>query len=61
MENLLSVAEKLIAIAGILICVVAGVMRLTGHYQVLGVESLTIFIAGMAAMLVAILIKVHMR
>jgi len=57
MKNLINKTALLAAISGVLICVIAGVARLSGMYHVAGIESQTIFMVGMAGMLVSILIK----
>lgn len=59
MNNLLELAGNLAAILGILVCAVAGVARLTGYYYVFGYEAVTLFIAGMALMVMACLAKLH--
>jgi hypothetical protein len=61
MKKLLDTVEIIIALAGVLVCVLAGLMRLVGVYQFNGLQSITIFIVGMGAMLIAILLKLHLR
>ena len=45
--------------AGIIVCALAGVSRLLGIYHVLGFESVTLFIGGIALMVMACLVKLH--
>lgn len=61
MDNILSMAEKLIAVLGIVLCIVAGALRLAGNYHVAGFEILTLFIIGIGAMQVAVLMKLHLQ
>ena len=59
MDKLLDFAGNIAAALGILICLVAGVTRLTGSYYVLGYEAITLFIGGIALMVMACLTKLH--
>ena len=59
MNKLLDFAGNIAAALGILICLVAGVTRLTGSYYVLGYEAITLFIGGIALMVMACLTKLH--
>ena len=59
MNNLLELAGNIAAILGILVCALAGVARITGYYYVFGYEAVTLFIAGMALMVMACLAKLH--
>ena len=59
MNKLLHFAGNSAAALGILICLVAGVTRLTGSYYVLGYEAITLFIGGIALMVMACLAKLH--
>lgn len=59
MNRLLDLAGNVAAMLGILVCVLAGVARLTGSYYVFGYEAVTLFIAGMALMVMACLAKLH--
>ncbi len=47
------------AVVGILICLLTGVVRVTGSYYFLGFEALTLFIGGTALMVFACLVKLH--
>ncbi len=59
MDKLLKLVGDLAAIIGIIVCIVAGVSRISGHYHLAGFETVTLFIAGIAIMLVASLIKLY--
>lgn len=59
MDRLIEVAADLAAVAGILICLVAGVTRLTGHFYFQGYPLMTLFMGGMSLMLAACLGKLH--
>ena len=48
------------AVAGILLCAVAGIARISGHYLVGGYESMTLFNAGVGLMVFAVLVKVEL-
>lgn len=55
MDKLLELLGNIVGVVGVLLCVVAGVMRLTGKHMSGGFESLTLFQGGMAAMIFACL------
>ena len=59
MANLLKIVGNTTGILGVLICLAAGVVRLTGNYLVFGYEARALFIAGIALMLMACLAKLH--
>lgn len=59
MDKVLQWVANGAGLSGILVCVLAGVMRLIGSNTVQGYESITLFIAGIAAMVFACLIKLH--
>jgi hypothetical protein len=61
MIKVLDLTEKLIAILGVVLCLVAGAVRLTGTYHLAGIETITLFVVGMGVMLVAVLFKLHLR
>jgi len=61
MDKVWDLGEKLIAVFGVFICIFAGVTRLAGVYHVAGIETITLFIVGMGAMLAAVLLKLHLR
>ncbi|MDP1654449.1 MAG: hypothetical protein Q8L56_17195 [Rhodocyclaceae bacterium] len=55
MENLLLSLGRLAGIGGVLICVVAAAIRLTGNHWIGGFEAVTLLQAGMAGMIFACL------
>ena len=59
MDKLLKLVGDLGAIVGILICLVAGASRISGSYHLVGFETVTLFIVGIAIMLTATLDKLH--
>jgi len=59
MKNLLAVAGNVTALAGVLICLIAGATRLVGSFYVLGYEAMTLFNVGVALMVTACLAKLH--
>ena len=60
MSKVLDLSEKFIAILGLILCVIAGAVRLTGAYHLAGIEAITLFIVGMGIMLAAVLLKLHL-
>jgi len=59
MKDLLKTGGNIIAIMGVLICLVSGGARAAGQYYVMGFEAMTLFNVGVALMVAAILAKVH--
>ena len=55
----LEVVGNLAGLAGIGICLLAGVSRLVGAYYLLGFQTLTLFNGGIALMVMACLAKLH--
>lgn len=60
MAKYISIIGNITGIAGILICIVAGLSRLVGAYFLLGFQTVTLFIAGIALMVMACLAKLHL-
>jgi hypothetical protein len=60
MNNLLGVLGNVAGIAGIVVCLFAGVTRLAGKYHVTGFETQTLFIGGMSLMVFACLVKLYL-
>lgn len=58
--NLLKIASDVVAVLAILICLAAGLVRLSGSYYLAGYEVLTLFNAGMAVMIFACLLKLKL-
>lgn len=61
MYKLFELAEKISAIAGVAICGLAGLIRLSGTYYLMGIQTMTMFTAGIALMVMACLLKLHMN
>ena len=59
MQNLIQAVGNIAAILGIAICFITGVMRLSGQLTVFGFEAITLFIGGIALMVMACLAKLH--
>ncbi len=59
MERLYAVIGNLAALAGLALCLVAGVARLAGSYYVGGYEAMTLLLGGMAIMVFACLAKLQ--
>ncbi len=60
MERLYALGGDLVALAGIVLCLVAGSTRLAGAYYVLGFSASTLFLAGVALMVMACLAKLQL-
>jgi len=59
MQTIFGLGATLAATIGTLVCLISGVMRIVGHFHVLGFESMTLFTGGMALMLFAALLKIE--
>lgn len=59
MQKLIQALGNSAAILGIAICLVTGVMRLGGQAVVFGFEAITLFIGGIALMVMACLAKLY--
>ncbi len=59
MTNLLENLGNTVGVLGVLVCLVTGVARITGHFHVIGYEAMTLFTGGIALMLIACLIKLQ--
>ena len=53
MDKLIKIFGDAAAVLGLLICLVAGLWRVAGHYTLAGYESMTLFTGGIALMLAA--------
>lgn len=61
MFKLLDTLEKVSAIAGVVVCGLAGIIRISGTYYLMGIQTMTIFTAGIALMVLATLLKLHLN
>lgn len=59
MAKIVDVTGNALGIAGILICLLAGVSRVVGNYYLLGFETITLFIGGISIMVAACLAKLQ--
>lgn len=59
MEKVLDLLGNVVGVAGIATCALAGGSRLLGSYHLLGFETVTLFIGGIALMVMACLVKLH--
>ena len=60
MAKLISLVGNMVAVIGVLMCLGAGVVRLLGHFHLLGYSAMTIFMAGTGLMVMACLAKVEL-
>ena len=59
MDKVLDLLGNVVGGAGVITCALAGGTRLLGGYHLLGFESVTLFIGGIALMVMACLVKLH--
>ena len=59
MKKYIELVGNVTAIIGIIICVAAGLVRLSGNYFVFGFETQTLFLGSIAIMVFACLAKLH--
>lgn len=59
MDKLLGLIGHVAALLGILICLIAGITRLSGSYHLLGYDDMTLFIGGIGMMVAACLAKLY--
>jgi type IV secretory pathway VirB2 component (pilin) len=59
MQKLIQTTGNIAAILGIALCLITGLMRLGGQLTIFGFESITLFIGGIALMVMACLAKLH--
>jgi type IV secretory pathway VirB2 component (pilin) len=61
MEKLIQAIGNIAGILGIAVCLIAGIMRLSGHAIAFGFETITLFIGGIGLMVMACLVKLHIQ
>ena len=61
MDKLLDTASKALGLLGVVVIVLTGALRLKGDAIFMGFESITLFIGGIAMMVMSILIKTHFK
>ena len=59
MHNLLNLAGTIAGALGVLLCLTAGISRLSGTHYLVGLETTTIFVAGTGLMVFACLLKLE--
>ena len=59
MTGLLDIVGNVLAISGVVLCVVAGGARALGYFYFFGFESMTLFTVGIAVMVMACLLKMQ--
>jgi hypothetical protein len=59
MKALLGIIGNVAAVAGVIVCLVAGGARLAGHYHVGHFEAMTLFMGGIGLMVFACLAKLQ--
>jgi len=59
MHTIIGLGANLAASIGILICLISGIVRISGSSYLAGFESLTLFTGGMALMLFGALLKLE--
>jgi hypothetical protein len=59
MDKTLQILGSIVGATGILICLLAGINRLTGGHWILGFETITLFTGGTALMIAGCLAKLH--
>ena len=59
MNHALQLVGNLAGVAGVVLCLFAGMVRLLGNYNILGYEVRTLFLGGIALMVMACLVKLH--
>lgn len=60
MREIFGFGAKVSAVLGVLICLVAGVVRIVASPYLAGFEALTLFIGGIAVMLFSALLKLEL-
>ena len=60
MDRLIELAGNGAAVVGIVVCAIAGAVRLSGSFYVMSYEGKTLFLAGIALMVMACLAKLHL-
>ena len=59
MNKLIGVAGDFAAVVGILVCVIAGAVRVVGIYEIAGLGMMALFTIGTGLMVFACLAKLH--
>ena len=59
MRKLLEATANIAGVLGTVICLVAGLARVSGQFHLAGFEAMTLFTGGMAIMVFGILLKLE--
>ena len=59
MNKLIAIAGHVAAVAGTMVCVVAGAARFAGVYEIAGIGSIALFTVGVGGMVFACLAKLQ--
>jgi type IV secretory pathway VirB2 component (pilin) len=59
MNKYIELLGNIAAITGVLVCLAAGLIRLSGNYFIFGFETQTLFLVSIAIMVFACLAKLH--
>ncbi len=60
MKRALEILSSILGAGGALLCLFSGVARVAGFHLLAGFESFTLFIAGIALMVAAIMGRLHL-
>lgn len=60
MNKVIDIIGNVVGVSGILVCLLAGVARISGSFYVIGFEAVTLFIGGISLMVAACLAKLHL-
>ena len=60
MNKLIGIAGDTAAVAGVLLCMVAGAARIFGNYEIGGIGTIALLTAGIGLMVFACLAKLHL-
>ena len=59
MNNMIGMAGSIVGLAGVVLTVVAGIARVTGHFHLAHFESMTLFVGGMGLTVIGSFAKLH--
>lgn len=60
MQKLLGAAANITGLVGALICLLAGISRVTGGFHLGDFESMTVFVGGMGLMVFSAILKLEL-
>ena len=59
MDKFITLGGNVVGLAGVLMTVAAGAVRVSGQFYLGGFETMTLFVGGMGLMLIGALAKLH--